>query len=187
MMERAAVPPRTINKVSDLFGASTFILDFFWGGIKSPKNTTLSSEFESSLQNVFSASRHSNFGPISKAAGFWILGEGHTAALRAGGTACVLCRAPCFQWAGSSKWASFHTAETAMPPYFAVQSPISKRHWYHPTDLPLEFASRICGGGGGIDFGLRPPPLRGCLRQSVTLRGARTSFSSHNYWRRGWD
>jgi len=97
MMERAAVPPRTIKKVSDLFGASTFILDFFWGGIKSPKNTTLSSEFESSLQNVCSASRHSNFGPISKAAGFWILGEGHTAALRAGVTACLLCRAPWFQ------------------------------------------------------------------------------------------
>ena len=31
------------------------------------------------------------------------------------------------------------------------------------------------GGGGGIDFGLRPPPLRGCLRQSVPLRVARTS------------
>lgn len=28
---------------------------------------------------------------------------------------------------------------------------------------------------GGIDFGLRPQPLRGCLRQSVTLRVARTS------------
>jgi hypothetical protein len=31
MMERAAVPPRTIKKVSDLFWAATFILDFFWG------------------------------------------------------------------------------------------------------------------------------------------------------------
>jgi hypothetical protein len=100
MMERAAVPPRTIKKVSDLFGAATFILDFFWGGIKSPKNTTLSSEFESSLQNVFSASRHSNFGPISKAAFFWILGEGHTAALRAGVSAWVLWRAPWGQWGG---------------------------------------------------------------------------------------
>jgi len=100
MMERAAVPPRTIKKVSDLFGAATFILDFFWGGIKSPKNTTLSSEFESSLQNVCSASRHSNFGPISKAAFFWILGEGHTAALRAGVTAWVLWRAPWVQWGG---------------------------------------------------------------------------------------
>ena len=100
MMERAAVPPRTIKKVSDLFGAATFILDFFWGGIKSPKNTTLSSEFESSLQNVCAASRRSNFGPISKAACFWILGEGHTAALRAGVTACVLWRAPWFQWGG---------------------------------------------------------------------------------------
>ena len=31
MMERAAVPPRTIKKVSDLFWAATFILDFFLG------------------------------------------------------------------------------------------------------------------------------------------------------------
>ena len=29
MMERAAVPPRTIKKLSDLFWAATFILDFF--------------------------------------------------------------------------------------------------------------------------------------------------------------
>jgi hypothetical protein len=32
MMERAAVPPRTIKKVSGLFWAATFIFDFFGGG-----------------------------------------------------------------------------------------------------------------------------------------------------------
>ena len=40
-MERAAVPPRTIKKVSDLFGAATFILDFFWGEIQPQKTIIL--------------------------------------------------------------------------------------------------------------------------------------------------
>jgi hypothetical protein len=41
MMERAAVPPRTIKKVSDLFWAATFILDFFWGEIQPQKTIIL--------------------------------------------------------------------------------------------------------------------------------------------------
>jgi hypothetical protein len=42
-MERAAVPPRTIKRISDLFWAATFILDFFGGEIfihKKPSSST---------------------------------------------------------------------------------------------------------------------------------------------------
>ena len=86
MIERAAVPPRTIKKLSGFFCHAIFILDFFGGrDIQSQKTSS------------------------------------------------------------------------AAP------------------NLSLESAARISGGGGGIDFGLRPSPLRGCLRQSVTLRVARTS------------
>ena len=85
-MERAAVPPRTIKKVSDLFWAATFILDFF-----------------------------------------------------------------------------------------GARNSATENHHPQLPDLSLESASRISGGGDGIDFGLWPSPLRGCLRQSVTLRVARTS------------
>ena len=46
-------------------------------------------------------------------------------AVRSGGTAFVRWRALWFQW-GASKETSHHTAETVMPPSFAVQSPISK-------------------------------------------------------------
>ena len=85
-MERAAVPPRTIKKVSDLFWAATFILDFF-----------------------------------------------------------------------------------------GARNSATENHHPQLPDLSLESASRISGGGDGIDFGLWPSPLRGCLRQSVPLRVARTS------------
>jgi len=42
----------------------------------------------------------------------------------------------------ASKWTSLYAVETAMLPSFAMQSPISKKHWYESSLLPPELQFR---------------------------------------------
>ena len=68
------------------------------GAVVRVKRRTSIGQLVERLWIFVSSSRCHNDYLIPKAACFWILGEGHSASLRAGGTACVLWHAPWFQW-----------------------------------------------------------------------------------------
>jgi hypothetical protein len=117
---------------------------------------------------------------IPKASCFWILVEGHSASRRAGGTACVLRSAPLVPMERGRESGPVSTRpRRPCPPFFPLQSPISKGQWYYSSTRPLPSRRGFACGVAGRNDRVGGSAGQGLSRRTsaVESRDRRLEFS----------